>query len=61
MAEKEFICLICNETYIDGDTYSCCCRKCGAEILICKKCGGDIDTIENYDKNMAWEKHDEKE
>ena len=48
MPDKEYICLSCSETYIDGDTY--CCSRCGAEI--CPKCGGDMTTIEEYDKAM---------
>ena len=46
--DKEYICLICGETYADGHTY--CCSRCGQEI--CPKCGGDCATIKEYDEAM---------
>lgn len=45
---KTLICLSCDETYADDDTY--CCSNCGE--LLCPKCGGEVETIENYDRNM---------
>jgi len=48
MSEPEYICLSCGKTYVDGDTY--CCTNCGE--LLCPKCGGEIQTIEEYDKAM---------
>ena len=46
--DKQYICLTCGETYRDGDTYAC--HRCGE--LLCPKCGGEIATIEEYDKAM---------
>jgi len=46
--DKDYICLSCNETYPDGDTY--CCPRCGE--LLCPKCGGEVSTIKEYDEAM---------
>ena len=46
--DKEYICLGCSETYVDGDTF--CCTNCGE--LICPKCGGEIQTIQKYEDTM---------
>ena len=46
--DKEFICLSCGKTYVDGDTY--CCTNCGE--LLCPKCGGEIQTSQKYDEAM---------
>lgn len=48
MADPEYICLSCGMTYIEDDWWSC--HKCNT--ALCPKCGGEIVTIQEYDKAM---------
>jgi len=48
MSEPEYICLSCNQIYTEDEPYQC--SNCGENI--CPKCGGDIRTVEEYDKAM---------
>jgi hypothetical protein len=46
--DKEYICLNSNRTKDEGDILIC--SDCGKKT--CAECGGDIQTIEEYDKAM---------
>ncbi len=48
MPDPEYICLSCEKTFVEGDTY--CCTNCGE--LLCPKCGGEIQSIQKYDEAM---------
>jgi len=44
--EQKFICLSCDQTYVEDEPYQC--SNCGENI--CPKCGGEIQTIEKHDE-----------
>jgi len=48
MSEPEYICLSCGKTYNESELF--CCSNCGE--YLCPKDGGEIVTIEEYDKAM---------
>ena len=48
MPDPAYICLSCDKTFVEGETY--CCTNCGE--LLCPKCGGEIQSIQKYDEAM---------
>ena len=54
MADPEYICLSCSKTMQEWETGVC--PHCGK--YYCNICGGEVSTIEEYDKQMK-EMYDE--
>jgi len=48
MPDMKYICLSCSATFGDGWLNEC--HKC--HVLSCPDCGGEVATIEEYDKAM---------
>ncbi len=55
MSEKEYICLGSDQTFTEDEVYTCTCGK-----NICPTCGGEVQTIEEYDKAMKENNYDDK-
>ena len=47
--DKEYICVACHTTFSEGDDDLYNCHDCRGKI--CGVCGGEIDTIEEFDRN----------
>ena len=60
MADPEYICLSCGTTFREGETFMC--SNCGeltcSAVIKGSACGGEVSTIEEYDKRMK-EMYDE--
>ncbi len=51
--DNEYICLDCEDVFlIEKDLLTVVCRKCGTKEYFCPNCGGEVETVEEYNKNM---------
>jgi len=50
MSEPEYICLSCGRTLDEDELWPCHNSDCDGQM--CPGCGGEISTIEEYDKAM---------